>query len=118
MRALPNASGFSSREAPLLVTDADRSTSFEDAEKFVSLYPMPRFLRGLNLAIFHTWIAGRSIDLEDARVLASRLSLVDRDACRIDNFPILMISGRRAPEAVSGADDGDAANSDGGTTEG
>jgi ubiquinone/menaquinone biosynthesis C-methylase UbiE len=103
---------------PLLVTDADRSTTFEDAEKFVSLYPMPRFLRGLNLAIFHTWIAGRSIDLEDARTLASRLSLVDKDARRIDNFPLIMIAGRRTPEAVSGADDGEAASSCGGTAEG
>lgn len=89
---------------PLLVTDADRGTTFEDAEKFVTNYAMPRFLRrsGINLAIFHTWIAGRSIDLEDARTLASRIELVDKDVCRIAGFPLIMISGRRAPEVVGG----------------
>jgi SAM-dependent methyltransferase len=50
-----------------------------------------------NLAIFRTWIAGRSIDLDDARALADRIDLVDKDVSRIADAPILMISGRRAP---------------------
>lgn len=80
---------------PLLITEADRSTSFEDAERFIENYTTPRFLGGLNLAIFRTWIAGRSIDLDDARDLASRIDLVDKDVCRIEGMPILMISGLR-----------------------
>lgn len=82
---------------PLLITDANRSAAFEDAESFIAMYPTPRFLRGPNLAIFRTWIAGRSIDLDDARALADRINLVDKDVSRIANAPILMISGRRAP---------------------
>ena len=85
---------------PLLITDADRSATFEDAESFIAMYPTPRFLRGANLGIFRTWIAGRSIDLDDARALADRIDLVDKDVSRIEDAPILMISGRRAPVAA------------------
>lgn len=80
---------------PLLVTDADRSTTFEDAQRFVANYSTPRFLGGPNLAFFHTWIAGRSLDLDDARDLASRIELDDKDVSRIPDFPLLMISGRK-----------------------
>lgn len=80
---------------PLLITDADRSTSFEDAEKFVENYKAPRVLGSINLAIFHTWIAGRSISLDEARDLASRLDLVDEHVSRITEMPLVMISGRR-----------------------
>ena len=67
---------------PLLITEADRSTSFEDAERFIANYTTSRSLRGISLAIFRTWIAGRSVDLEDARDLAGRIDLVDKEACR------------------------------------
>ncbi|ETT26103.1 methyltransferase type 11 [Rhodococcus aetherivorans] len=86
---------------PLLITDADRSTSFDDAKKFIENYKMPRFLRGINLAIFHTWIAGRSIGLEDARDLANRLDLVDENVARITGMPLVMISGRKAGRPTS-----------------
>lgn len=89
-------------EGPLLITEADRSTSFEDAERFIENYTTPRFLGGINLAIFRTWIAGRSIDLDDARDLAGRIDLVDKDVCRIAGMPILMISGRRPSGEAEG----------------
>jgi ubiquinone/menaquinone biosynthesis C-methylase UbiE len=88
---------------PLLITEADHSTSFEDAERFIENYTTPRFLGGLNLAIFRTWIAGRSLDLDDARDLASRIDLVDKDVCRIAGMPILMISGLRPSAVAEGA---------------
>ncbi|BAH51936.1 class I SAM-dependent methyltransferase [Rhodococcus opacus] len=80
---------------PLLITDADRSTSFEDAEKFVENYKAPRILGAVNLAIFHTWIAGRSISLDEARDLAGGLELDDATVARITDMPLVMISGRR-----------------------
>lgn len=80
---------------PLLVTDADRSTTFEDTANFITHYRLPRFLDGVNLAIFRTLIAGRSIDLDDARALASRIDLVDKDVCRITDSPLVILSGRR-----------------------
>jgi ubiquinone/menaquinone biosynthesis C-methylase UbiE len=80
---------------PLLVTEADRSATFEDCQRFVANYASPRFLGGPNLAFFRTWIAGRSIDLDDLRDLASRIDLVDKDVSRIPEFPLLMLSGRK-----------------------
>lgn len=83
---------------PLLVTDADRSATFEDCTDFISHYKFPRFLDGPNLAVFRTWIAGRSIDLDDGRALAAKLDLVDAEVGRIPEAPLVMIAGRRAPE--------------------
>jgi ubiquinone/menaquinone biosynthesis C-methylase UbiE len=80
---------------PLLVTEADRSATFEDCQRFVANYASPRFLSGPNLAFFRTWIAGRSLDLDDLRDLASRIDLVDKDVSRIPEFPLLMLSGRK-----------------------
>jgi ubiquinone/menaquinone biosynthesis C-methylase UbiE len=80
---------------PFLVTDADRSATFEDCQSFIANYASPRFLSGPNLAFFRTWIAGRSLDLDDLRDLASRIDLLDKDVSRIPNFPLLMLSGRK-----------------------
>ncbi|MCV7215083.1 class I SAM-dependent methyltransferase [Mycobacterium crocinum] len=85
------------RGGPLLVTEADRSATFEDAERFITFYKAPRFLDRVNLAIFRTWIAGRAIDLDDGRALADRPDLVDVTVTRIPGSPIMMIAGRRAP---------------------
>lgn len=85
------------RGGPLLVTEADRSATFEDAERFITFYKAPRFLDRVNLAIFRTWIAGRAIDLDDGRTLADRPDLVDVTVSRIPGSPIMMIAGRRAP---------------------
>jgi ubiquinone/menaquinone biosynthesis C-methylase UbiE len=82
---------------PLLITDADRSATFDDAANFIKHYKMPRFLDSINLAVFYTWIAGRSIDLDDGRALAGGVDLVDVDVRRIYDSPIMMISGRRSP---------------------
>ncbi|OSC41146.1 class I SAM-dependent methyltransferase [Mycobacterium decipiens] len=81
---------------PLLVTDADRSATFEDAKDFIKHYKAPRLFDTVNLALFHTWIAGRSIDLDDARTLASKVELDDVDVGRIPDSPLIMISARRA----------------------
>jgi hypothetical protein len=78
-----------------LVTDADRSATFEDCQRFIANYASPRFLSGPNLAFFRTWIAGRSLDVDDLRDLASRIDLADKDVSRIPEFPLLMLSGRK-----------------------
>jgi ubiquinone/menaquinone biosynthesis C-methylase UbiE len=84
---------------PLLVTDADRSAKFEDADDFVKHYKFPRIFHAPNLAVFRTWIAGRSIDLEEGRALADGVpNLVDVEVGRIPDAPLVMIAGRRGPE--------------------
>jgi ubiquinone/menaquinone biosynthesis C-methylase UbiE len=82
---------------PLFVTDADRSATFDDASKFIKHYKFPRIFDSINLAVFRTWIAGRSIDLDDARALAAAADLVDVEVKRIPDSPLIMIAGRRAP---------------------
>lgn len=81
---------------PLLVTDADRSATFDDTRNFVMHCRTPRFLHGAVLAFFRTWIAGRSIDLDDGRALAAGADLTNVHVSRIPNFPLLIISGHRA----------------------
>ena len=44
---------------------------------------------------FRTFIAGQSIDLDDARALAANLDLNPCDVGRIDGTPGLAISGRK-----------------------
>lgn len=80
---------------PLLVTDADRSATFSDSSNFIKHYRFPRIFDGVQLAIFRTWIAGRSIDIDDARALAAGADLAERVVKRIPDSPLIMIAGRR-----------------------
>ncbi|CAN5537656.1 hypothetical protein BH10ACT9_BH10ACT9_50980 [soil metagenome] len=86
---------------PLLVTDADRSATFDDSAEFVRNYKFPRIFDTIQLAVFRTWIAGRSIDLDEGRELAAGVpDLVDVEVARVPDSPIMMIAGRRAPSAA------------------
>ncbi len=80
----------------LLVVEADRSCRLEDAREFVSRWKLPRLSRPLYLALFRTWVAGRSLDLDEARALAADLPLVGLEVQRIPRTPALAISGRRS----------------------
>lgn len=82
---------------PLLVTDADRSATFDDSAEFVRHYKFPRIFDAIQLAVFRTWIAGRSVDLDEGRELADRVDLIDVEVGRVPDSPIMMIAGRRAP---------------------
>lgn len=57
----------------LLIVEADRGCHLEDARTFVSRWRLPRIARPVNLALFRTLVAGRSLDLDDARSLMSSL---------------------------------------------
>jgi ubiquinone/menaquinone biosynthesis C-methylase UbiE len=81
---------------PLLINDADRGVTYEDAQNFITHYKAPRLFDGINLAMFRTWIAGRSVDLDDLRALANREDLVDVDVSRVPDSVLVMISARRA----------------------
>lgn len=85
---------------PLLVTDADRSATFEDSSNFIKHYRFPRVFDGIHLAVFRTWIAGRSIDLDDARALAAGVPLTETVVKRIPDSPLIMITGRRASPSM------------------
>ncbi len=82
------------RGGPLLVTDADRSVRWDDCTAFVKGWNAPKIQYGVNLALFRTWVAGRSLDLDDARDVAGSLALDDADVGRVD--ALFYIAGLKA----------------------
>lgn len=80
----------------LLVVEADRSCRLEDAREFVSRWRLPQLSRSLYLALFRTWVAGRSFDLDEARALIDGLPLAGAEVQRIPHTPAFAITGRRS----------------------
>jgi hypothetical protein len=79
----------------VLVFEADRGCRFEDAERLVRGWRMPRALRPFGLALFRTWVAGQALDLDDARALAKKLPLDDVRVERVEGTPGLLLGGRK-----------------------
>ena len=79
----------------LVVVEADRGCRFDDARAFVSRWRLPKAMRPVTLALFRTFVAGRSLDLEEARSLMSELPLTSWDVSRIRRTPALLMRGRR-----------------------
>ena len=77
----------------LHVVEADRGCQFDDAVAFVAGWGIPKALQSAGLAFFRTYVAGRSVDLDDARQLAADLPLRDVEVARIPDTPGLMIRG-------------------------
>jgi ubiquinone/menaquinone biosynthesis C-methylase UbiE len=84
------------RGGVLLVAEADRGCTHADASRFVAAWRIPAVLRPMALAVFRTAVAGRSIDLEDARRMAAGLSLSKWEVRRIAGTPALLLLGRAA----------------------
>ncbi|MBX3273100.1 MAG: methyltransferase domain-containing protein [Sandaracinaceae bacterium] len=79
----------------LLVAEADRGCHLDDAERFVARTRLPRAARALVLPGFRTWVAGRGIDLDDARALVATLPASDATVMRAPGAPALVIEARR-----------------------
>ncbi len=77
----------------LRVVEADRGCGLEESESFVAEWRLPALLRPLGVALYRTWVAGRSVDLDEARALAEGLPLNDLRVDRVDGAPALMIEG-------------------------
>jgi ubiquinone/menaquinone biosynthesis C-methylase UbiE len=80
---------------PLLITDAERGARWDDCVEFVKHYNAPKFMFKWNLALFRTWVAGRSLDLDDVRRVAALLELDDKQLGRIEHSALFQISGIR-----------------------
>jgi ubiquinone/menaquinone biosynthesis C-methylase UbiE len=79
----------------LLVVEADRGCRLEDARSFVSRWRLPTLMRPLNVVLFRALVAGRSLDLDDARALMSDLPLASWEVTRIEGTPALLMRGER-----------------------
>ena len=80
----------------LLVMEADRGCRFEDVVSWTRDSRVPAPLRMVLHMYFRTFVAGQSIDLDDARRLWGELGLTDSDGPRkIPNTPALVMSGQK-----------------------
>jgi ubiquinone/menaquinone biosynthesis C-methylase UbiE len=80
----------------LLVMEADRSCRFEDVRSWARDTRTPRLLLPVLHAYFRMYIAGQSLDLDDARELWAPLPLDDVDGPRrILNTPTLIMCGTK-----------------------
>jgi len=80
----------------LFVADADRGCRYDEAERFAALWRFPALVRPLVVGFFMTAVAGRSLDLEDARALMKELPLASWEVRRIERMPALAMLGTRA----------------------
>jgi SAM-dependent methyltransferase len=79
----------------LAVVEADRGCRHQDARAFVDRWRLPRPLRPAALVLFRTFVAGQTLDLDDARALAAALPLDPWDVRRIAGTPGLVLRGRK-----------------------
>lgn len=77
----------------LAVGEVDRGCTFADSRRFVDQWKGPRFIRPLAHALFRTWVAGHSFDLDDARALMREVPLIRSDVRRIAGTPALLMLG-------------------------
>lgn len=78
----------------LLLAEADRSCTLEDVRNFVSEWPLPRPARALMVPFFRTWVAGRSLDLEEARAALQGHGLIETSVRRVEGLPVFLMEGR------------------------
>ena len=79
-----------------LVMEADWSCRFSDVRSWTRDTRTPRLLRPALHAYFRMYIAGQSLDLDDARALCASLPLDDVDGPRrIPGTPALIMCGTK-----------------------
>jgi len=78
----------------LTVIEVDRGCTNRDALSFIADWPAPWMTRPLALAMFRTWVAGPSIDLDDARALVTGLGDELCTVARLPKTPMLVIRRR------------------------
>ena len=79
----------------LYVVEIDRGCRYQDARSFVDQCQIPRLLRSWTLQQFRTFVAGQSLDLDDAREIMSSLPLISASVGRMHGTPGLVMQGVR-----------------------
>jgi ubiquinone/menaquinone biosynthesis C-methylase UbiE len=81
----------------LVVMEADRGCTFEDAERWAADTRVPGPLQPILQAYFRTIVTGQSIDLDDARGLWADVPLIEKEGPRrIPGTPALVMSGTKS----------------------
>jgi ubiquinone/menaquinone biosynthesis C-methylase UbiE len=81
----------------LAVVEADRGCRLDDARAFVARWRLPWILRRPTLLLFHTYVVGQALDLDEARALWHPLLLEGAVVRRLPGTCGLMMYGRRPP---------------------
>ncbi|MCC6522565.1 MAG: class I SAM-dependent methyltransferase [Polyangiaceae bacterium] len=79
----------------LLVAEVDRGCRYHDARDFVRRWRLPPGGWPFALALFRTFVAGRSLDCDEARALAAELPLSESRVSRIAGTPAFLLAGRK-----------------------
>ncbi|MBI4957038.1 MAG: class I SAM-dependent methyltransferase [Myxococcales bacterium] len=79
----------------LLVAEVDRGCRYHDARDFVRKWRLPPGGWPFALAFFRTFVAGRSLDCDEARALAAELPLSAPRVSRIAGTPAFLLAGRK-----------------------
>jgi len=79
----------------LLVVEADRGCRLAPVRRFVRGMRLPRVLQPVAVALFRTYVAGQSLDLEDARALLKPLRVRERRVERLEGLPGLLMQARK-----------------------
>lgn len=77
----------------LFVIEVDRACTLNDTRSFISHWKIPSFIRPGGIAMFRTWVAGHSLDIIEAKALASALPLQDAKVERMTGSPAFLLSG-------------------------
>ena len=84
-----------------VVVELDRDCSLADARRFIARWRLPRPARAAWLPIFRRFIAGGSINLEQARTLIADRPFEEVTVRRIPGEPALEIIGRKAASRLA-----------------
>jgi ubiquinone/menaquinone biosynthesis C-methylase UbiE len=79
-----------------LLVELDRDCSLDDARRYIARWRLPRPARAAWLPVFRRFIAGGSINLEQARALIADRPLKDVTVQRIPGEPGLEIIGHKS----------------------
>ncbi len=79
----------------LMIVEADRGCRLDDAHTFVRHWSIPALMRPVALAMFRTWVAGRSLSIDDARALLTDLPVTDATVEPLHGTPAFIIRATR-----------------------
>lgn len=80
----------------LAVVEADRGCRSDDVARFVEGWRVPGLAKPVARVFFRTLVAGRSLDLDDARALLAGLPLAPASVERVPGAPGWLLWARRA----------------------
>ncbi len=80
----------------LVIVEADRGCRYEDALRFVEPWPTPKALKLVALGFFRTWVAGRSLSVDEARSLFDGLPVRDATVEPLPGLPAFIMTAEAA----------------------